>query len=413
MEKARQYVFFVCCLGISSGMLLIDFIRILPSISMVVLVLLGISYLLKPIALEGRQNSKPFYSLALTFAILLPSILYSENHSYLFERWQIALPYLLLPIAFIKIPKLSTRRHFLLYESYFFFILLISLIAFVYYLFNQQLINQLYLESRVMPTIVSHHPTLSLMIVFAIYVSYWLYQSKRYYKLPLEKNIFLLGGTFLFIFIHVFSVRSGLLALYVIILVELGRWIFQKKQYKKALISGAILILVGTATLFLSPTVSNKIANTTQDLNNYQNEGSANNQSLGSRIISYKNAIQIAQNTSLLWGCGLGDLEDLNLEIFKTQYPEISKPIIPHNQFLYYLAAIGILGVIMFTLFFYFPLFYQKAFLDPLLLIHVIIISIGFQFEAPMETQIGVAYTLIFILLPIHQKFGARAKKLS
>jgi O-antigen ligase len=262
-----------------------------------------------------------------------------------------------------------------------------------------------------MPTILSHHPTLSLMIVFAVYVAFWLHQKNLYYKIIVERKLFLVGGIFLFIFLHVFSVRSGLLAMYLVIFVELGKLIFQKKQFKTAVLFALIIFIVGGITLLVSPTVSNKIANTTQDLQNYENNGSANNQSLGSRMISYKNGIRIAKESNVFWGCGLGDISDLNDEIFKKDYPEVTKIIIPHNQFLYYFGAIGIIGVVIFAFCFYFPLFYKKAFYDPLLTTHMLIITVGFQFESPLQSQIGVAYSLIFILLPLHQKFGSKALK--
>jgi len=411
MEKLRSYLMFYACLFLILGIMILDFARILPSLSMVLLVLLGLSYWIKPIELSEKVDSKPFLVLIISYLILLPSFFYSNNLSYLMEKWQIAIPYLLLPLSFIKIPRLSSRRLFLLYEFYFLGILLICLVAFGYYLLNQEIINQLYLESRVMPTLLSHHPTLSLMIVFAIYVANWLYQKNLYYKLKSERMLFLVGGIFLFIFLHVFSVRSGLLAMYLIIIVELSKLIFQKRQFKTAFLAAVVLFVIGGITLKVSPTVSNKIANTTQDLNNYQNNGSANNQSLGSRIISYKNGIRIAKESSLLWGCGIGDISDLNDAIFKKDYPDVSKIITPHNQFLYYLGAIGIIGVIVFTCSFYFPLFYKKAYFDPLLSTHLLIMSVGFQFEAPLQSQLGVAYSIIFILLPLHQKFGSKALK--
>ncbi len=408
MEKSRTYLFFLSCLLLTAGLLLLDVIRIMPSIGMISIVLIGISYLLKPITIIQKADTKPFWALSFTFIILLPSYFYSDNLNYLLEKWQIALPYLLLPLAFMKIPRISERRNFLIYEFYLFCIFLVCLFAFGYYLLNQEIINQLYLESRVMPTLLSHHPSLSLMIVFAVYVSYWLFQSKSYFKFSFERNIFVVAGIFLFIFLHVFSVRSGLLAMYLVLFIELAKLAIQKKQVKNALLAGAVFILLGGVTLLLSPTFSNKIANTTNDLSNYQNKGSANNQSLGSRIISYKNGVRIAKESNWLFGCGLGDINDLNNAIFQKDYPDVTKPIIPHNQYLFYLAAIGIFGLILFCWGFYFPLFYKKTFTDSLFQTHMLIISIGFMFEAPLESQIGVAYSLLFILLPLHQRFGAQ-----
>ncbi len=403
MERFRQRLFFVLCILIVFGMMFLDFIRVIPSIAMIGISLLGISYLVKKPLLPTKQNTIPYWALAGTFLILLPSWFYSNNHTYLLEKWQIALPYLVLPLAFLVIPEMSQKRTSQLYYLYFILVLLIAVSAFIYYLLNQNFVNHLYLESKVMPSFQSHHPTFSMMLAFATYVGYWFYQSEFYYKFKQERYLFLLGGIFLFIFTHVFSVRSGLMAMYILLFYELIRFIFQKKKVAIAIFTAIGMVTIGAITLIFSPTFNNKLANTSQDIKAYQNHESANNKSIASRMISYQNAIRIAKESSLFFGCGLGDVDDLNREIFKADYPEISKPIIPHNQFLFYLAAIGMSGVIIFTILLLTPLLVNNNFKNPLLLAHYLIILISFQFEAPLESQLGVAYSLIFILLPIHQ----------
>jgi O-antigen ligase len=404
MDRSR--LFLLSCFLWILGILLIDVVRILPSMSMILLVLVGISYWINPVTVAHQGEPKVFYILSLTFWVLLPSVFYSDNTQFLFQKWQIAVPYLLLPLALVKIPIFSKTHFYRLYLLYFSSVFLICVFAFVNYLLNQAVINQMYLESKVMPTLVSHHPTFSLMIVFACYVGYYLFQQDGILLFKNEKKLLLVGGIFLFIFLHIFSVRSGLLALYALLFMELLRIAVQTKQVKKVLIAGLLFIVIGGATMFLSPTVSNKITNTTQDLSNYKNNGSANNQSLSSRIISYKNAFRIAQESSIWFGCGLGDIDDLNQAIFAKEYPDVSKPIDPHNQFLYYYAALGIVGLLIFTLSFYFPLVYKKAYQNRLLFAHYFILTIGFMFEAPFANQLGVAYSAIFIMLPLHQLFG-------
>ena len=159
----------------------------------------------------------------------------------------------------------------------------------------------------------------------------------------------------------------------------------------------ALCAAIAVFTFKYSPTVRNKLTNTQNDINNYNNGGSANDQSLGSRMISYKNAIEITQNSSWIIGCGLGDIEDLNNKIFDEKYPDITKKIIPHNQFLFYMAAIGILGMLVFVASFYFPAISNLKNLN--LLAHYLVISMAFLIEAFLTTQLGVAYTIIFILL--------------
>lgn len=398
----RKYWFYSALILLIAGIFLIDVARIVPSISMIFICLLGISYVFKP-ADQKQKDAKVWLALSFTFIITLPSILYSNNINYLLERWQILLPYLLLPLAFYLIPKAQDKIYNQLYASFILFTTLVCAYAFGFYLLNQNLVNQLYLESKVMPTFVTHHPSLSIMVVLAIYLSYHLAKNKLEIGLPYQQIILYSLSSFLFIFIHVFSVRSGLLALYAVITVELLQIILVKKQTKLALIAALAIGFTGGITLFVSPTVRNKIANTAQDIQVVKENKSANNQSLASRMISYKNALQIAKENSIWWGCGLGDIQDLNNEIFAKQYPEVTKKILPHNQFLFYFAALGLIGLLLFILLFYYPLFYQKAWQSPILLVQYTILSFAFMFEAPLENQLGVAFSIIFILLPLHQ----------
>jgi O-antigen ligase len=401
----RNYWFYAALSLLIAGIFLIDVARVVPSLSMILICLLGISYIFKP-SEHKLNDAKIWLALSFTFILTLPSILYSENVAYLLERWQILLPYLLLPLAFYLIPKAQDKIYYRLYASFVVFTTLVCAYAFGFYLLNQNLVNQLYLESKVMPTFVTHHPSLSIMVVMAIYLGYHLAKNKLETGLPYQQAILYGLSAFLFIFIHVFSVRSGLLALYAVITVELLQIILIKKQVKFALIAALVIGFAGGITLFVSPTVRNKITNTAQDLQVVKENKSANNQSLASRMISYKNALQIAKESSIWIGCGLGDIQDLNNEIFEKQYPEVIKKILPHNQFLFYYAAIGLIGVVLFITLFYFPLFYKKAWHSPILLVQYTILTIAFMFEAPLENQLGVAFSLIFILMPLLPSTG-------
>lgn len=403
MDKIRQQLFFASGLVLIVGIFLLDVFRILPSLGMAFIFLIGISYYIKPEIKHNNSTHKIFWWLTLCFWALIPSYFYSTNTNYYFQKLQIAIPFLLLPIAFAKFPKLSTLKY---HQLLFFFIIGtfgISLFAIGNYLIYFETINQLYLESKVMPTLVTHHPTFSIMVVFAAYLCYNLYQRKEVILIPNEKKYLLIIGIFLFVFVHIFSVRSGILCLYILLSIELIKLIFQKKQLKTGLIVGVVLFLIGFITMYFSPTVSNKIKNTGSDIKTMQSNGSANNQSLSSRIISYKNALEITQNSSWLWGCGLGDIEDLNNQLFKTKYPDVSKPIIPHNQFLFYLASIGIIGLIIFCIGFFAPLLSNKNYQNPVLFTHVLLSFIYFLVESPLVTQIGVAYILFFLLFGLNQ----------
>lgn len=396
----RLLIFFSCLL--IAGIFLIDSARSLASISMIGLALTAI-FTLKPKGVKAKLTArKDLLMLSGLFLFLLPSLFYSNNLNYFFERLQIQLPFLILPIAFVFFKPLSNRQFMLVYYFFLVGVFVISLDAFINYVNNSEAINQLYLQSQVMPTIVSHHPTFSIMIAFAIYVAYYLYKHQFYAFNKNERYAIAVIGILLFTFLHIFSVRSGLLAIYVLILIEFYKFIFIKKQYKTGVLSLFFSLLIGFTTFLLSPTIRNKVENTRSDISNSGN-GNINNQSLGSRMASCHIALDIADSTSWLMGSGLGDLRDLSDYMWYTKYPDVTKKIIPHNQFLFYLAATGIIGLLAFVFCLLFPLLYNSNYKHPLLSIHYIIMFIALMFEAFFQTQLGVAYCLIFILLPLNQ----------
>ncbi|MCX6186349.1 MAG: hypothetical protein NTU43_05020, partial [Bacteroidetes bacterium] len=224
----------------------------MASISMIGLALTAIFTLKKNGIKSKLLSRKDLLVLTGLFLFLIPSFFYSSNIHYLLERIQIQIPFLILPLAFIFFKPLSNRQFMLIYYFFLLGIFIISLDAFINYLNNSEAINQLYLQSRVMPTIIKHHPTFSIMISFAVYVSYYLYKHQFYAFNKNERYAIAAMGVLLFTFLHIFSVRGGLLAMYVIILIEFYKFMFIKKQYKTGVLSLIFSITIGFSTFLLS-----------------------------------------------------------------------------------------------------------------------------------------------------------------
>lgn len=381
------------------GLFALDVFRALLSIAMIGFTIVGLCSASPKNWIYNIKNNKPLLAIILSFLAVIPSLFYSSNLTYFNLRIQILIPILVMPFGYAQVNEFTNKQKQVVIYTFIIGVLTTAIHALVYYYNNQIEVNQAYLESRVMPTAVSHHPTYSLMCAFAIYLLYS--EFKNSYS-NLIKIIIGMVAFFLITFLHIFSVRAGLMAFYALVLLVFYEQIILKKQYLLAL---SVFVLCGAIAFFTftySPTIRNKIANTQNDIDNYNKGGSANNQSLGSRMISYKNAIEITQNSSWLFGCGLGDLDDLNTQIFINKYPDVTKRIIPHNQFLFYLASIGIIGLFIFLIAYYYPLY--KNFTNLNLLAHYIVISVAFLIEAFLTTQLGVAFTIIFLLLFVEVK---------
>ena len=389
------------------GIFTTDYFRALLSIAMIGFTLIGLLSAKPKFWFKNLLNSKSLFALIISILAVIPSVLYSNNLNYFSLRIQILIPFLVMPFAYAQMDEIPEKRKKIIIYTFVLGVIITAIQALVFYFNNQAEVNQAYLESRVMPTMVGHHPTFSLMCAFSIYL---LYNSFKNESVLLYKSIIVFITIFLIIFLHIFSVRAGLFSFYGLVLLVFYEQIILKKQYILSFSIFVLCAIVAVFTFKFSPTVRNKLTNTQNDINNYKNGGSANDQSLGSRMISYKNAIEITENSSWFLGCGLGDIEDLNNQIFAEKYPDVTKKIIPHNQFLFYLASIGMIGLLIFLASFYFPII--SDFQNMNLLAHFLVISMAFLIEAFLTTQLGVAYTIIFILLFINRTKTSLHKEL-
>ena len=101
--------------------------------------------------------------------------------------------------------------------------------------------------------------------------------------------------------------------------------------------------------------------------------------------------------TSPWIGVGMGDLKDEMAQYFRKQNADYV--FFPHNQYLFFLAATGIPGLIVFLYCNLFPVFYHRAYhFIPLMGIQVIILM-SFFVENTIENAIGVAIYAFFAIM--------------
>lgn len=346
-------------------------------------------------------NNKGLIVFATGFLFLFLSYFNSQDQAYYFNRLQIKLPLLLLPMAFATL-DLSKRRYMSLLALHVLLTFTVAFITFGNYLINYDSINESYLKSKVMPTMINH-VRFSIMMAMGCYLAYFLSRKRFVLKFPLERWVYAAISLLLFVFIHIYSVRSGLLAIYGIIITELIIYVVESKNYWKSAVLVGSLGLILIISINLTPTLKNKWINTRADISTYLSKGYPNYSSLTTRFISYDAAFDMFKQNIWL-GCGLGDIKNESDHYFKTHYPEIDIPILPHNQFLFYLAATGIIGLVLFCISFFFPLFYKGGWKNEVLLMQYVILFLSFQTEPMLETQLGMAYAMLFILLPLTQK---------
>lgn len=396
----RKNVVFISCFLFVAGLFSYYFFRALPSIAMGLIFIAGISGL----NYKAYPKNRALFFFSLIFFLYTFSTLLNSTAPFSESLDEILMKsgFFILPFAFSVTPGLKERNILLIY---YFFLLVLSVTAlgtFINFLLHFKEISESYIHSKIMPTPVNH-VRYSLILAFGVISGAYLYYRDFYYKYNWEKKLILFLTLFLFAFIHILSVRSGILALYCAITVGGIAYAKSSGQWKPVLGAFLALLVLPFACWFFVPTFQNKVSNTFEDLKRLGEKGAGKDYSLAGRVESYKVAAVLINENPIL-GTGPANLEAEVTSTYKRIFnmPEEGdyKFLVPHNQFLHTAAATGILGLIIFIFCFYYPLF-KKGYKNPLMLTHYVILTVSFMFEATLETQTGTNYALIFALLPL------------
>lgn len=350
-----------------------------------------------------------FYVLAGYFFLVFWGVGELEDTVYWMSRLRIKLPFLILPLAFSLLPRPSDRA--LDGLLYFLVALLVvtSIGVLINYLLDFEAINKLIKQGQTLP-LPCNHVRFSLLLAFGILVALYLYFQKYYWRWPLEKYVQLGAALFLFAFIHVLSVRSGMVVIYATLFLLVIRYIFKTGQW----LLGAGVLIAMAAFPFLAyqtmPSLRAKVDYVKYDLFMYRHGHEDAKLSDSARWISLKIGWDIFRAHPVS-GTGVGNFKSAVQAHYEQDYPAIlpTERKMPHNQFLSILGATGIFGFLLFMGVFLLPILYQKNHQHWLLLGFYLIIFLSFMVENTIENAMGVGF-FIYYLLHLLLRFTQRTK---
>ncbi|HSY61247.1 MAG TPA: O-antigen ligase family protein [Cytophaga sp.] len=368
----------------------IFFSRAMISIGMIGIVLIFI-------LTKSWQKTFFFKSENLLLFFLAPVLLmyliggfWTENHAYWLDRIQVKLPLLFLPLGAWAIKDILRQRTIdLLILIFIGLCAATALGSFVYYIVHFKEVTESYKHAKTIPTVIEHI-RFSLLLAIAVFAALQAYFNSSLLATKNQKYVVAGMGFFIFIFLHVLSIRSGLLALYATGFVWLIVYVFQsgKKKFLLVLPAGlAFLVLM----YFFVPSLHNKANYMVRDISQFVTGKSVNNYSDGNRLLSMKIGTQVGFEHAFL-GVGSGDVRDAMNVVYKNEYPDIDKRnwLIPHNQFVYIFTALGIVGLLIFIFCLTYPLFNQYVLGDIFCLAVLISSYTSFLSESTLELQQGI-----------------------
>ena len=375
----------------------------LPSIGMAGIAATGIVYSITYRRIAHWSNWPLFGSGTLVFLLhLLQGFnTTAANMASYREDLVLQLPFLALILGFWLLPALPGR-----YLRWLWLLLIGATViaaagATINYILHFREINEMYLHSKVMPT-EPDHIRFSLIITMAVAAGVLLLVHgavKKAWRFWVIATI-----AFLVMFLHLLAVRSGQMTFYALGSLAVLWLVLKKRMWKQAIALTAVLVLLPAISYVVFPTFNNKVENTQQDVSKVQQESTREGRtySIAARVYSYRAALAV-WNDNRAVGVGKPDLEDEMAKHYAILYPEIGPKyyILPHNQYLYNLAAYGGVGLFFFLIGIFYPAWWARGKHAPLLLAQYVSVGLSFLVEYTLETQIGLAFVVFFIMLAL------------
>jgi O-antigen ligase len=352
-------------------------------------------------------SHKVFISISLIFIVYLVSGLWSTNMHYFAHKVQLHLPFLAIPIGILSFTTLSTRHLIWIFYAFIIGCLGGAIWSSVQYFSHKEMYDIGYGLSKVIPTpFKKDHIRFSIAVVMAIWFAYFciLHEKNNCIRIVTKFTI----GLFI-IYLHILSVKTGLLAFYLLLFFVVMHFIFIQKKYAYGFVILAIAIAMPVVAFYTSTSFKNKMYYMQYSISAMFNHTQETNISDEGRLISYRFGTNIIKNNAWI-GVGAGDVMDAMTKQYALAFADNKEieVLLPHNQCMMMMLVAGIFGGIIYIIFLCLPLliYYRQS----LLFTGFWVVLLVPQLVEPLhETQYGITihiffYALIVRYLDLQQK---------
>lgn len=369
------------------------FSNALKSIAFVLLAFCGCFLLITKQLKKSEVKHPLVLSTLIIVVIYIISALVSNNKYYAWESIQNKIPLVFALLSLFSIKYNNREKKLVLY------IASICAVLQSFYVYYFLLLNannqQLYQVGRVLPVFKIHHVQIAVLIAITIIFLIHLITKETNKLIKIVATVIV---SWLFIFLHVFAVRTGIVLLYFMLVLYSVFNFIHKKNKKNLLYISLFLGITLLSAINYIPTLRAKLNYTKYDLLQYTtNNKTLQDYSDSRRLISIKNGFDIANKNPII-GCGVGDIYDESKQAYQKKYPLINEDFyfLPHNQYVYFFSVFGYLVGSIVIVCFIFPaiyLLFKKNYLFSSIYFSLLLLSC---WDAYFGTLFGtVLYTLV------------------
>jgi len=339
----------------------------------------------------ARRPELALFSLLLLVPAL--SFFWSDDKAYWLRLVQTRLPFLVLPWAFANLPTLPERKWKSVLYLFVWFMVGMCIAIGLNFLWHFDAIIEGLGRGNPIP-VPRSHVRFSLIVATSILAGSWLWNQVFYLYRAWERRALALGVVFLFVFLHVLSVRSGLFSMYAALLFVLLRYVWQSKKWLAGLAALGLLVAALWVSTETVPSLKMRIAYMKYDWERFNDQDGGHLYSDAVRWISLQSGWSLWQQNPML-GTGAGDLLSETKRNTAALFPAYAQePRLPHNQFVFILASTGLFGLISSLIAFLRPIYSGRK--NGLFISFQIMAFASFLIECTLENAIGVAWFLFY-----------------
>lgn len=346
------------------------------------------------------SKAPSYFAICIIFLGVFVSGINSSNTQEWLHHLQLKLPFLVLPFVFFNMPKLNKEKYYYWLRAFTAFMFVSGVIVMWQYFANYEVITQKIGEGQSIPTPCSH-------IRYSLFMAFAAISCSITIISPLRQQTNILKYTFiginilLILILHILSVRSGLAVLYIGYFILSFWYVFAQRRWNIAIVAFGLMILLPVLAYNFVPSFYNKVAYSKWDFTKINvEEGKIYSDS--GRLYSLKAGLTLFKSSPIL-GTGIGDLKEACANVYDTMFEEPPYVIkYPHNQFIFTLSGMGIIGLIIFLIGLLTSFFKNKNYRQPVLFILYAIIISSFLVENTFERANGIAFFLLFLLLTLN-----------
>ena len=337
-----------------------------------------------------RFAATPYLLLfSLLFFIPLVSGLWSENMKQWADIIRIKLPLLFLPVAAAAGNWVFNDKKWKTLALVFLAIIFGSCVwSLAHYLQDTMAMHEAYLRAKTIPTpLENDHVRFSWLVSIAAALCTLLIRMCRQPRLQYVLGFLLI---FFAVYLHILSARTGLISLYLIILIY-GGWLLKQAASKKRVIVAVLLFLaMPIVAYFLLPTFKARVHYNLYDLSFVKKTEYLPGSSDGARVMSIKAGWQVLMQNPL--GVGAGDIRTEANKWYEANVPAVlpSDQFYPSSEWLMYGGFAGWPGAVLFTIIMTAAFIYRPKYFGVFWIALHATAAFSFAFDMGLEVQYGV-----------------------